>query len=1504
MKKLIILIVLLAGVSLFAQTNKIIREQDLEARLGDSLATGGGSFEQPLDTLEVTNDADIGGVLETDSSGIFNDLFYAYGGFGDVNGDLTMNATDLNNYYIPYLNGDSTLTEDEIMRGDINGDGKLDETDMELFTYMNGYNVLTPTIETIKDIALRSVHGESNSRAWDSFLVDDSLVVTNDADIGGNLDVDGGADIYNFVEGGLSADDVTQVNIIDTLLFRITKDDASPNVDNISSIRVNSTDIHLTNTSGDGAQTIQAEIQVSGGTNDKIVLDSDSTGVRGDLDVDGVITTPSLTLTDWGTSATWYSGGGAFAWLIGSNSGGTIRMDSVLSFMDGGNVKLMLRENEFYPITDGLIDIGRYNLEIDSFYVEDVKISNNLDVDGTVTIGAYTLPNTDGTTNYVLKTDGSGTASWQADATGGSPALLSDIGNVTETGLTNDDILQYVTDHWENQTFTEANIQEITPTLTDIKDGDIATNLTNTTFPWADNEVANNITIDLSTLATTVTVSDDETSDDNQEIVFTTTPTGTAGLEVDGDLHYNPNTGTVTATEFVGGGSGLTDVAAATGNNATGFFSSGTIEHERGGLEADVNAYDGLVGITGGATYNQTGTTTQIMIFDGAGAPTSAALSGDATMTNAGVVTVVDDSHAHLITNVDAFTESELEAQMSDVTSIFTNLSSGDVSIAGGTTVIGSDIVEESMLEIYGGAPADNEAIVWNASESKMEWVANVADSVHYIAYDYLLGAEDSIGNAIDDSSLAATRVGQFAFSQDGSTWTTSNDVPGNGEYLSWTTTGDSIIWQAGSGLTEEQVEDYVGGMVTGNTETNITVTYQDADGTLDFVVSGGAGDFLADGSVPMTADIDLDGNNVDNGGVIFLKEQADADADVAGSGQIWVNTATPNELWFTDDAGTDTQLGVGGSDDQTLAEVLASGADANDVNITSAAIIYGVDNDLNLNMGTDGVVSLNSNGTLALNSADWDISTTGTIINTAIDADNNTITNLGDGAIDNDITIDVATVGTTVTITDNESTAENNPLVFVAGADPDGGNLGLETDGTTHYNPSTGTITATEFVGGGSGLTGLAGAQDFADVLGEDPDGGDIDQTSLGKLEFYDAGLYLDADADGVMTIFSDGTLELASADWDISTTGTLTNTEWQGTAIADAYVPNDITIDLATLASTVTIADNESTDETNAVVFLPGGDLDGGNLALESDGTFNYNPSSGTVTTTEFVGGGVGLTGLAGDNIVDGSVDGSEIDESSLVLTELIDSDDYVDGSIDEAHMSANSIDSDSYVDASIDEAHLSDNSLDSDSYVDASIDLAHMSSQSVDSDNIVEGTILVGDMAANSIDSDQYVDASIDEVHMSDNSIDSRSYVDGSIDLAHMSADCIDSNQYVDGSIDYVHLAGSIPALTPVTDDADDFEANFTGANLYGGTFYCDGTGTIDLPTAAVGMNFTIITFGAIEVIIEPTATDLMYSDGTAQADEETLTNLSTTGDIAVVQYHSAVGWLVTTNGWTQE
>jgi len=48
----------------------------------------------------------------------------------------------------------------------------------------------------------------------------------------------------------------------------------------------------------------------------------------------------------------------------------------------------------------------------------------------------------------------------------------------------------------------------------------------------------------------------------------------------------------------------------------------------------------------------------------------------------------------------------------------------------------------------------------------------------------------------------------------------------------------NAIEANATADQTDEEIQDIVGGMVTGNTETGITVTYQDSDGTIDFVVA------------------------------------------------------------------------------------------------------------------------------------------------------------------------------------------------------------------------------------------------------------------------------------------------------------------------------------------------------------------------------------------------------------------------------------------------------------------------------------------------------------------------------------------------------------------------------------------------------------------------------------------------------------------------------------------
>jgi hypothetical protein len=91
-------------------------------------------------------------------------------------------------------------------------------------------------------------------------------------------------------------------------------------------------------------------------------------------------------------------------------------------------------------------------------------------------------------------------------------------------------------------------------------------------------------------------------------------------------------------------------------------------------------------------------------------------------------------------------------------------------------------------------------------------------------------------------------------------------------------------------------------------------------------------------------------------------------------------------------------------------------------------------------------------------------------------------------------------------------------------------------------------------------------------------------------------------------------GTVDNADTATALATARTIGGTLFDGSA--------NIDVALATLATTVTITDNESTDENNAIIFTAGGEIDGGNLGLESDGTLTYNPSTGKVTATGFVG------------------------------------------------------------------------------------------------------------------------------------------------------------------------------------------------------------------------------------------------------------------------------------------
>jgi len=80
------------------------------------------------------------------------------------------------------------------------------------------------------------------------------------------------------------------------------------------------------------------------------------------------------------------------------------------------------------------------------------------------------------------------------------------------------------------------------------------------------------------------------------------------------------------------------------------------------------------------------------------------------------------------------------------------------------------------------------------------------------------------------------------------------------------------------------------------------------------------------------------------------------------------------------------------------------------------------------------------------------------------------------------------------------------------------------------------------------------------------------------------------------------------------------------------------------------------------------------------------------------------------------------------------------------------------------------LDDDAVDSQHYVDGSIDKVHLAA------DIVDGTKIEDD----AVDSEHIVTGAVDLAHMSPNSVDSDQYVDGSIDLAHLSADSVDDTK----------------------------------------------------------------------------------------------------------------------------
>jgi hypothetical protein len=257
---------------------------------------------------------------------------------------------------------------------------------------------------------------------------------------------------------------------------------------------------------------------------------------------------------------------------------------------------------------------------------------------------------------------------------------------------------------------------------------------------------------------------------------------------------------------------------------------------------------------------------------------------------------------------------------------------------------------------------------------------------------------------------------------------------------------------------------------------------------------------------------------------------------------------------------------------------------------------------------------------------------------------------------------------GETIQVTDNESTNENNLVSFIADAATTTGKHGHEMDGDFHYNPSTGTVTATTFAGnltgnasgsaatlassrtigmtgdvvwtsasfdGSGNVTGTAAIQPDSVVLGTDSTGNYVGTVTAGT------GLTSTGATSGEGISHS---LSVDAAQSQITTVGTIDTGTWEGDTIAVGKGGTGATslTDLITLTThttgnyvgTVTAGTGlTSTGATTGEGIAHGLSVDASQSQITTVGTIGSGTWEGT--TVAVAQGGTGATTLAGIGI-----------------------------------------------------------------------------------------------------------------------------------------------------------------------------------------------------------------------------------------------------------------------------
>ena len=372
----------------------------------------------------------------------------------------------------------------------------------------------------------------------------------------------------------------------------------------------------------------------------------------------------------------------------------------------------------------------------------------------------------------------------------------------------------------------------------------------------------------------------------------------------------------------------------------------------------------------------------------------------------------------------------------------------------------------------------------------------------------------------------------------------------------------------------------------------------------------------LSDGSITITAFVDEDDMSSNSATLVPTQQSVKAYVDTQLTAEDLDVTTDSGTIDIDLDSETLTIAGGTGLSSSASSTTVTMAVDAAQTGITSvvnSSLEIGRDADNRIKFGTDNQiifevdggdnVIFKTSGEIEASSLDIsggiDVDGTSDLDNTDIDGtlvvdgsnislDSTSTLNIDNSNTSNGITIGTATSGVPVSIGHSTSEVTVNDNLTVTG------NLTVSGDTTTVDTTNT-TVKDT--------LLGL---------------------NSGASSNSNDVGIIIERGSTGNDALFmwdeSEDKFALGTTTDNASSTGNLNMTT--GTLVANIEGNLTGTASTATVATTVTITDNESTNEDNAIIFTAGGDVDGGNIGLESDGDLTYNPSTGRLTATQLSG------------------------------------------------------------------------------------------------------------------------------------------------------------------------------------------------------------------------------------------------------------------------------------------